>query len=193
MNTMKFGALSARHFLVQKRNLLRMLTQIPNKPNMDRIEQVGPDRACAEWLLRCGAKVKWTNNTSWLEDYNQLPSISIKNLLFEVEAIDSSIMDVGFIHLKGCNHIRSFLMNSCPYVEDNALSKLDSLKSSLQNLELVNLLGVTDEGIKSLTELTELKSLVLEGLPSVRYQSTFDSLRKALPNCDIKHKNVQLK
>ena len=26
---------------------------------LERIKDVGPDRACAEWLLRCGAGLKW--------------------------------------------------------------------------------------------------------------------------------------
>lgn len=30
-----------------------------NMVDANRIEEVGPDRAAAEWLLRCGAKVKW--------------------------------------------------------------------------------------------------------------------------------------
>lgn len=30
-----------------------------NRVDRSRIEEVGPDRACAEWLLRCGAGVKW--------------------------------------------------------------------------------------------------------------------------------------
>lgn len=170
-----------------KHNFLKFL-----RPNMDRIKQVGPDRACAEWLLRCGAKVKWQNNKTWLVDYNHLLSTSNKNKISEIEAIDSSIMDIGFIHLQGCNYIKRFFMDSCPYVEDNALQKLESIKYSLENLELRNLLGVTDEGVKRLKELKKLKKLSLSDLPSVRYKSTFDILQEALPSCEITQKNINL-
>ena len=33
-----------------------------------RIKDVGPDRACAEWLLRCGAVVKWHGKGNFIRD-----------------------------------------------------------------------------------------------------------------------------
>ena len=38
-----------------------------------RIEEAGANRACAEWLLRCGAQVKFKNWGSFTSDYNNLP------------------------------------------------------------------------------------------------------------------------
>lgn len=68
-----------------------------------RIKDVGPDRACAEWLLRCGALVKWRNMESWTKDYNSLP-VSGGRLLKveEIDATDSAIMHIGFPHFSKC-------------------------------------------------------------------------------------------
>lgn len=63
--------------------------------DQERIRSVGPDRACAEWLLRNGASVKWKNFSEYLKDYNSLPE---KNQYYiqAVDATDSGITHVGF-------------------------------------------------------------------------------------------------
>jgi hypothetical protein len=65
-----------------------------------RIEEVGPDRAAAEWLLRCGASVKWTKTDKYLKDYNSLPvGNPFEYKIEEIDATDSAIMAYGFSHL----------------------------------------------------------------------------------------------
>ena len=91
-----------------------------------RIKDVGPDRACAEWLLRCGAVVKWHGKGNFIrdeiiifqtfalfgrwsyyylektiKDYNSLPVGNYRSLKIEsVDATDSAIMEAGFTHFK---------------------------------------------------------------------------------------------
>lgn len=64
----------------------------------ERIEEVGPDRACAEWLLRNGAFVQWKGSTEYVTDYNNLPLEEKRDQFFikAVDATDSSIMGIGF-------------------------------------------------------------------------------------------------
>ena len=62
-----------------------------------RITEAGPDRACAEWLLRCGAGVKWSNSGNWTKDYNSLPNVGGKSMkISEIDATESAIMHIGF-------------------------------------------------------------------------------------------------
>ena len=66
----------------------------------DRLKLVGPDRTCAEWLLRCGAAVKWKDKEFWEKDYNLLPGSNFER--YKIEEIDgtgSAIMGIGFPHL----------------------------------------------------------------------------------------------
>lgn len=71
-----------------------------NRVDESRIKDVGPDRAAAEWLLRCGAGVRWKDKESVLKDYNSLPPGGYRSLLIEeIDATGSCIMSVGFPHL----------------------------------------------------------------------------------------------
>lgn len=62
----------------------------------ERIAKVGPDRACAEWLMRNGAFVKWTDDCEFLKDYNALPAEEHVRYIQKIDATDSSIMHYGF-------------------------------------------------------------------------------------------------
>ena len=64
----------------------------------ERIAAVGPDRACAEWLMRNGAYVKWTGSCEFLTDYNALPPEGMIRYIQEIDATESSIMHYGFKH-----------------------------------------------------------------------------------------------
>lgn len=76
-----------------------------------RIKEVGPDRACAEWLLRCGAAVKWDKGSEeWLKDYNSLPVGNYRLHITEIDATDSAVMHVGFPHFSKRPE-RTYLLN----------------------------------------------------------------------------------
>jgi len=69
------------------------------RPDRDRIKEVGPNRACAEWLLRCGATLKWKGSDRFQTDYHALPPSDFRSFLIEeVEAVEAGIMRVGFEH-----------------------------------------------------------------------------------------------
>ena len=71
-------------------------------PDKDRIEEVGAQRACAEWLVRCGAAVRWEGGVKWERDYNSLPADVDDNFaklkIAEVSAVEASVMDIGFTY-----------------------------------------------------------------------------------------------
>lgn len=171
---------------------LNWLNTVFNRYSEDRVKEVGPDRACAEWLLRNGAVVQWKGSTDFVEDYNDLPltgnskgSYCIKT----VDASDSSIMGHGFRHFEGCNHIEHIILNNCKYLDNEALPKLSVLKNSLKNLEVLYCLNLTDTGILSLANLSNLKKLKLEGLPGVKdIDAVEKKLVAALHNCEISYK-----
>lgn len=83
----------------QVRNFWEYVNMMFNKPDPKRIELVGPDRACAEWVLRNGGKVVWADGKT-LADYNILPpeDKGVPNVM-EIDGTDSSISHYGFAHL----------------------------------------------------------------------------------------------
>lgn len=71
-----------------------------NRVDYERMKDVGPDRAASEWLLRCGAKVRYCGHQKWLQDYNKLPAGSIDRYKIQaIDATDSCIMDIGLDHM----------------------------------------------------------------------------------------------
>lgn len=66
----------------------------------DRIKAVGPDRAASEWLLRCGAKVKFQGFERFHHDYNGLPTGPLGRYKIQaIDATESCIMYRGFDYL----------------------------------------------------------------------------------------------
>ena len=71
-------------------------------PDKKRIEEAGKQRACAEWLVRCGAHVRWEGSQKWERDYNNLPPDIEDNFnklkIAEVSAVDANVMFNGFVY-----------------------------------------------------------------------------------------------
>lgn len=62
-----------------------------------RVEEVGPNRACAEWLLKCGGQVKLKNWGDYLIDYNKMPPGGYEQYIIEeIRAENACIMARGF-------------------------------------------------------------------------------------------------
>ena len=84
--------------------IINIFTSQLKRPDKNRIKELGPDRSCAEWLLRNGATVKWKGSTRWQTDYNTLPSTDNKRVyqIEEVDVDEAGIMDVGFDYFSRC-------------------------------------------------------------------------------------------
>ncbi|XP_011505280.1 PREDICTED: ATP synthase subunit s, mitochondrial [Ceratosolen solmsi marchali] len=152
----------------------------------DRINKVGPDQACAEWLLRNGAFIKWCGSKKYLKDYNLIPQEMSHLQLQSVDATDSAIHHVGFLYFSGCKHIEQIKLIQCPYVENEALSLLSCIKDSLKDIEVMKCKRITDEGLLHLKNLIYLENLKLGDMPSIKNKSNvLTELSAALPNCKI--------
>lgn len=79
----------------------------------ERIKAVGPDRAAAEWLLRCGAKVRFQGFQRWHHDYNGLPTGPLGRYKIQaIDATESCIMYRGFDHLGQCCSVENVMFLS---------------------------------------------------------------------------------
>ncbi|XP_074548856.1 ATP synthase subunit s, mitochondrial [Halichoeres trimaculatus] len=166
------------------------LNAVFNKVEYERIKAVGPDRAAAEWLLRCGAKVRFQGFDRWHFDYNGLPTGPLGRYKIQaIDATESCIMYRGFDHLDGLKHVEEIKLNKCIYIEDACLERLSSienLQESLFMMEVVSCGNVTDKGIIALHRLKNLEYLFLSDLPGISdKKTTTDRLKTALPRLDI--------
>ena len=170
----------------QTKSLFYWINVMFNRVDEDRVNEVGPDRACAEWLLKNGAYVRWKGVSELLTDYNKLPVIGQQYYVEGVDANDAGICDIGFEHFKGCKHVNDIKLESCKYVDNSALPYLSLIKGSLKHLELINCKSIDDEGLLSLKVLKNLEKLKIRGLIYVKKKdSVYKELTEALPNCEI--------
>lgn len=173
-----------------RREFWGWLNAVFNKVDYERIKAVGPDRAAAEWLLRCGAKVRFRGFDRWQHDYNGLPTGPLGR--YQIEAIDgteSCIMYRGFDHLEGLQHVKEIKLIKCIYIEDACLERLTQIKTlqeSVMNMSIVSCGNVTDKGLIALYQLGNLERLFLSDLPGVTDKDrTVDRLQTALPRLTI--------
>ncbi|KAK2578930.1 hypothetical protein KPH14_011136 [Odynerus spinipes] len=165
---------------LSRRPLFYWLTVIFNRVDSERIKEVGPDRACAEWLLKNGAYVKWQNSSEYLTDYNFLLEEKGTKYIQAVKAVDAGITYVGFPYFDGCKHIEKVKLIDCRYICNTAMHMLSYLKDSLKHLEVIGCASVTDEGLSSLKNLKNLKILKLGEMP---YLQNPDAIKKELTEC----------
>ncbi|KAL7306328.1 hypothetical protein TKK_0001755 [Trichogramma kaykai] len=168
------------------RHFFRWLTLVFNSIDQGRVEKLGPDRVCAEWLLRNGASVRWKGSDDFLRDYNLLPKEDVKQYISAVDATSSSIHHCGFKHFNGCKYIEEIKLIDCLSIENDAMLSLAILKNSLKLLEVVNCKNITDEGLHHLSNLKNLTNLKLGGFPYVKNKNdVLNQLILSLPQCKI--------
>jgi len=171
-----------------RRNFWGYLNVIFNRYDQSRVKEVGGDRACAEWLLRNGAAIKYESSAEWIKDYNILPPINVRPKIVEVDASESSISHAGggFKHFEHTKHIRRLKLHRCNYMYDAALYQLPVLSFSLRDLEVSGCPNVSDDGILALSNIVELEKLYMYDLLGVKdRKKCIEVLQKSLTKCQI--------
>lgn len=169
-----------------KRTIYEWVNIAFNAKDEERTKLLGPDRTCAEWLLRNGAQVKFLQQESYLSDYNKLPDEKVRLQIQEVDATDSSIMHYGFSHFKGCNQIERLILHRCSFLENRAVKELKYLEKSLLYLQISSCHNISQRGLEDIPSLWKLKKFVLFDLPEVKSKvEAVKALEAKLPNCTI--------
>uniref|UniRef100_A0A182SWY8 Uncharacterized protein n=1 Tax=Anopheles maculatus TaxID=74869 RepID=A0A182SWY8_9DIPT len=155
-----------------------------NRVDRARLKKVGPDRLCAEWLLKNGAKAKFVKDSRTHVHFNALPDEALPVLMEELDGTDSGIMHIGFDHLEGLSRLRKVVLHNCVYIDDQALYKLRYAAGTLEELQISKCGNVTDHGLLHLKQLTKLQQVKTFDLPYVKnMQEVEKTLKQALPNC----------
>lgn len=161
-----------------------------NSVDTDRLAEVGPDRLCAEWLLKNGGTVTFDGRTRVINDYNSLGSApgpaAARPRIAKIDATDASIMAIGFEHLRDCNALQSIRLERCKHLENEALQKLEHVGATLRQLTIVDCFNVTDSGLRSLGQLKGLEKLDVSGVPYVQdLEAVVAELKVKLPKCAV--------
>ncbi|XP_050348268.1 ATP synthase subunit s, mitochondrial isoform X2 [Nymphalis io] len=181
-----------RRKAIPVRSFWEYVNMMFNKPDPERIKTLGPDRACAEWVLRNGGKIIWSDGKK-LEDYNSLPpeEQSVPKIV-AIDGSDSSISHYGFPHLSGCTMLEKIILHNNKYIDDRAMKGLAYGDATLKYAQVSECVNVTDIGLKEIRVLTKLNTLVLFKLSSVNnLDDCKQYLQSQLPSCKILGKYVK--
>lgn len=164
-----------------------------NEVDRDRLRTVGPDRLCAEWMLKNGGAVRLDTQPQFIVDYNALPDEDEYAVrVHQLDATGSSVTAQGFNHLRGCRHIDRIVLDDCPLLENSALAKLEFVANSLVELQVSNCPGIKDKGLLELAALGRLKKLCLFNLSGVKdIDAVEQELMGKLPRCQLVHECPQ--
>jgi len=161
-----------------------------NQVDADRLAKVGPNRLCAEWIIKNGGGVRLTDNPSKLwKDYNHLPSDSTKIQLKVIDASNASVMKIGLEHFKGCEKIDTVIFHNCKHLENDGLIGLTHIRNSLTTLQISGCYNMTDPDLDIIGELSNLKQLIIFDMTYVQnMDQVAANLKSRLPNCDMQFK-----
>lgn len=165
-----------------------------NRVDEERLREVGPDRICAEWILRNGGTISLADQPDdgsaeqLVTQYNSLP----RHRRCQVSGIfarDIAIMNLGFDHLLGCKQVRTVVLDNCAYMENDSLAKLSYVRQSLRHLEIRSCPMVETSGLLTLRSLDRLKTLTVTDVRAVRNLSEIERrLKDSLPQCEFNFK-----
>lgn len=184
------------------RRLAGFITHAFNEVDYERLEQVGAERLCAEWILKNNGRVRLVDRTpsavpapptedanpsAFFVDYNHLPPESVPIQVQKIDATRASVTAAGFAHLRNCRHIDSIVLHECAQLSGDGLRRLRHVRDSLRFLQISACPGIGDAALLQLGELDGLQQLLCFRMAGVRDMA---SVRRHLveslpPNCEI--------
>ncbi|KAL5277929.1 ATP5S family protein [Megaselia abdita] len=172
---------------IANRNLWAYVAIAFNRVDAERLKLVGPDRLCAEWVLKNGGAIEFSEIAGrFIKDYNVLPPEGNKLTVKSIDASNSSIMRIGLDHLIGCKKIDNVILHQCKHLESGSLSGLLHIQNTLKFLQVSGCDNFSDEDFEVLGNLKVLEKLTIADMKYVKnIESVIQKLRTALPNCNV--------
>lgn len=91
-----------------------------------------------------------------------------------------------FILLGDCTQLWKIILHDNKYIDNRAMKELEHGKNTLTHVQVSQCINVSDAGLKELSNLTKLQTLVLFNLTSVtNLEDCIKQLHSSLPNCKI--------
>uniref|UniRef100_A0A5S6QXL1 ATP synthase subunit s, mitochondrial n=1 Tax=Trichuris muris TaxID=70415 RepID=A0A5S6QXL1_TRIMR len=163
-----------------------------NRYSEKTVAKVGPQMACAYWLLRCAAEFRIKGSKEFISTKARLKSLQPGFLIEEIDLTDSCVSGPGFKHLRLLDSIKIVHCVHCGWVNDDGLATLMfNLQSSLETIEIINCGSISGAGLVQLQHLKKVKRIRLHNLPLVRDEEkkiVLDVLRIRLGgSCDVSY------
>ncbi|CAF0753746.1 unnamed protein product [Adineta ricciae] len=162
---------------------------IRNKYDRKRVQEIGADLACAEWLVRCGGSIRFQNWGSFISKSNQIPtSIPGQFRVEEIRAVNASVTSEGFAYLEGLQHLKTIHLEKCDQVGDSCLARCNRAKDTVESMTLVDLGQISENGLAYLAGMKKLKQINLARLLNIKDRAAvIRLLTDELPQCMINY------
>ncbi|CAI2353211.1 unnamed protein product [Caenorhabditis sp. 36 PRJEB53466] len=175
---------------------LRWVLEGFNFYDTQRVKEVGADRAAAEWIVRCGGKIKFAQIDESFDDYNALvkrtaqldPRLAEDRVTLEtIRAEDASVTGFGCRHFENLVGIKQVYFIRCKNLHDFGLEYMGQhVGGHLKTLHIEECPRITEFGLEHLKKFSALETLILRNLKSVHGKEKVEQkLRGALPKTDI--------
>ncbi|CAF2637602.1 unnamed protein product [Rotaria sp. Silwood2] len=190
MATILTRRLTSNISLTNNRQFWSWLNFVWNKYDRKRVQEIGPDRACAEWLLRCSGSVRFKNWNSITSDYNAIPSGGAPEQckIEEIRAIKACITSDGFAYLDGLTDLKKIHLEKCDQVGDGSIIRFKKVNNTLESIALIDLVQISENGLGNLTDLKNLKQIILARLPGIKNrEGIIKLLHNELPKCTVNY------
>jgi len=177
---------------------LRHLLDSFNSYDAQRVAKIGPDRAAAEWVVRCDGKIRFNQSDQIFRNYNDMIEFfdeldreggSSDYHVVAIDATDSTISGNGCQHLIGLKNLVELKFVRCNSLRENGLKFVaDGVATTLEKLQIESCPKISGIGLRYLTQMSALKSLTLSDLKGVgEPEKIKKELETALPNCHINY------
>ena len=91
-----------------------------------------------------------------------------------------------YFYTEGLKHLKKLVLHKCNYLDNEALPMLTAVKDTLEELQVSSCGDIDDWAIKKLSNLNNLRQLLLFDLPQVKdRQGCITHLQTALPKCKV--------
>ncbi|XP_066148497.1 distal membrane-arm assembly complex protein 2 [Euwallacea fornicatus] len=181
---------------LKKKELHEIFLQqyIPQRTNI-----LGPELACAHFIVYRGGAVKFHNEDKWIksdEGYYSLPNTYQAGMY--LQAIDCSEMQLrydGLSNFRNLQKVEWLSLSGSSFIDDYCLDAITNIFSkTLVYLDLRDCPNVTERGLGALYKMNNLKLLYLDDLlKDTKYELTCLLLEELNRNLVIKSDVINFK
>ncbi|KAH1003699.1 hypothetical protein HUJ04_003572 [Dendroctonus ponderosae] len=144
----------------------------------DRHSILGPELACAHFIVYRGGAVKFHNDDKWIKAVNgeySLPNRYRTDMYLQaIDCSNTSLRYEGLDNLRGLQNVEWLSLNGCEHIDDYCMDVITNIFShSLVYLDIRNIFSISERGLGALYKINHLKMLYLDDmLKDTRYELT---------------------
>eukprot|EP00127_Corallochytrium_limacisporum_P001870 Clim_evm25s88 gene=Clim_evmTU25s88 len=145
---------------VAQRSVYMWIEYIFNRVDYARIKEVGPDRACLEYILRQEGRFKVRGHPNWIDHERDVPVGKVT--LTDVDMSGRNCTSNGVRYFHGCDELANISFRRCPYFDDAAVKNISDVYA-LRTLDMGECPLITKVCLEHLEKMQWVERINLDG------------------------------